>query len=44
VGKAIAEKATELKIKNAVYDRGGFAYKGAVKTLAEAARKAGLEI
>ncbi len=44
VGKAIAEKAAGLKIKKAVYDRGGFGYKGAVKQLAEAARKAGLEI
>ncbi|MEX1052104.1 MAG: 50S ribosomal protein L18 [Patescibacteria group bacterium] len=44
VGQTIAEKAANLKIKRAVYDRGGFAYKGAVKQLAEAARAAGLEI
>ncbi len=44
VGQTIAEKAKTLKIKNAVYDRGGFGYRGAVKQLAEAARKAGLEI
>lgn len=44
VGKAIAEKAKELKIKSAVYDRGGFAYNGAIKTLCDAAREAGLTI
>jgi len=44
VGKEIAGKAKELKIKAAVYDRGGFAYKGAVKTLCETARENGLTI
>lgn len=44
VGQAIAEKAKELKIKSAVYDRGGFSYNGAVKTLCDAAREAGLTI
>jgi large subunit ribosomal protein L18 len=44
VGGAIAKAAAEKKIKTAVYDRGGFAYKGAVKTLCEAARENGLTI
>ncbi|MEX0594795.1 MAG: 50S ribosomal protein L18 [Patescibacteria group bacterium] len=44
VGKEIADKAKGLKIKSAVYDRGGFAYKGAVKLLCEAAREGGLTI
>jgi large subunit ribosomal protein L18 len=43
VGKAIAEKAIELKIKEVVFDRGGFKYHGRVKALAEAARGAGLK-
>lgn len=44
IGQEIATKAKELKINQAVYDRGGFGYQGAVKQLAEAARQAGLEI
>lgn len=44
VGKQIATAAKEKKIKSAVYDRGGFAYKGAVKALCEAARENGLTI
>jgi len=44
VGKEIASLAKNAKIKAVVFDRGGFSYKGAVKTLAESARKNGLEI
>lgn len=44
VGLAIAEKAKALKIKHAVYDRGGFAYRGAIKILCESARESGLTI
>jgi len=42
VGKAIAKKALDKKIKTVVFDRGGYIYHGAVKELAEAAREAGL--
>lgn len=44
VGKAIAKSANEKKIKSAVYDRGGFAYKGSIKALCDAARENGLTI
>lgn len=44
VGKQIAAKAKELKIKAVVFDRGGFPYQGAVKKVAESAREEGLTI
>ncbi|HAO81197.1 MAG: 50S ribosomal protein L18 [Parcubacteria group bacterium GW2011_GWD2_43_10] len=43
VGKLIAEKAKALTVKSVVFDRGGNAYHGRVKALAEGAREAGLE-
>ncbi len=43
VGKDIAEKAQKLKIKNVVFDRGGYLYHGRVAALAQAARENGLE-
>lgn len=43
VGKDIAKKCKELKIKTVVFDRGGYKYIGRVAAVAEAAREAGLE-
>lgn len=43
VGKLIAKKAADKKIKQVVFDRGGHLYHGRIKAIAEAAREAGLE-
>jgi len=42
VGLAIGEKARSLKIDRVVFDRGGRAYHGRVKAVADGAREAGL--
>lgn len=42
-GKLLAEKAGDKKIKNAVFDRGGFKYHGRVRRAAEGAREEGLK-
>jgi large subunit ribosomal protein L18 len=44
IGRLIAEKAKAAGISVAVFDRGGFKYHGRIKSLADAAREAGLEI
>ena len=43
VGEAIAKKATELGIKDVVFDRSGYIYHGRVKAVAEGAREGGLD-
>jgi large subunit ribosomal protein L18 len=43
IGKQIAEKAQSAGISEVVFDRGGYLYHGRVKSLAEAAREAGLK-
>jgi len=43
IGKLVAERAIGKGIKKVVFDRSGYAYHGKVKTLADAARKAGLK-
>lgn len=43
VGENLAKKAVGLKIKQVVFDRGGFKYQGRVTALAEGARKGGLQ-
>ncbi len=43
VGALIAKRAIEKKIKEVVFDRGGYIYHGVVKELAESARAGGLE-
>ena len=43
IGKAIAKKAIESKIKKVVFDRNGYPFHGRVKVFADAAREEGLE-
>ncbi len=43
VGKTIAERAQAAGVEQVAFDRGGFAYHGRVKALAEAARESGLK-
>jgi large subunit ribosomal protein L18 len=44
IGKLIAERLQEKGITRVVFDRGGNLYHGRVRAVAEAARKAGLEL
>lgn len=43
IGKLIAKRAKESGVLHVVFDRGGYIYHGRVKSLAEAAREAGLQ-
>jgi large subunit ribosomal protein L18 len=43
VGKKLAESAKLKKIKNVVFDRGGYKYHGRVKAAAEGVREGGLQ-
>ncbi len=43
-GTELAAAAKKLNVTQAVFDRGGYRYHGAVKAVAEAARKNGLTI
>jgi large subunit ribosomal protein L18 len=42
-GKLLGERAKAAGIAKAVFDRGGYAYHGRVRAVADAAREAGLE-
>ena len=43
VGELVAKKAKSKKIEAVVFDRGGYLYTGRVASLADGARKGGLE-
>jgi len=43
VGQLIAERARAAGVERVVFDRAGFRYHGRIKSLADAARAAGLE-
>ncbi|MHC4991181.1 MAG: 50S ribosomal protein L18 [Planctomycetota bacterium] len=43
VGKLVAERAMSAGVKEVVFDRAGYRYHGRVKSLADAAREAGLK-
>ena len=43
VGEILAKRAKEAGVERVVFDRGGYAYHGRVKALADAARTSGLK-
>lgn len=44
LGEYVAQEAIKKGISKVVFDRGGYAYHGVVKALAEGARKGGLKL
>jgi large subunit ribosomal protein L18 len=44
LGRLIAERAKERGLEAVVFDRGGFAYHGVVRAIADSAREAGLKL
>jgi large subunit ribosomal protein L18 len=44
IGKVLAKKALELKVKQVVFDRSGYRYHGRVKAIADGAREGGLKL
>jgi large subunit ribosomal protein L18 len=43
-GQVLAQRASEVGVKEAVFDRGGYRYHGRVRSLAEGAREGGLKL
>jgi large subunit ribosomal protein L18 len=43
VGKMVAKRARSAGVEHVVFDRAGFRYHGRIKSLADAAREAGLD-
>lgn len=43
LGKLLAKKALAAKIKEVVFDRGGYKYHGRIKAIAQGAREGGLK-
>jgi large subunit ribosomal protein L18 len=43
VGRLVAERAKSAGVQRVVFDRAGFRYHGRIRSLAEAAREAGLD-
>ena len=43
LGQVVAKRLKEKKIDRVVFDRNGYAYHGVVKSIAESARKAGIQ-
>lgn len=44
LGELIAKKAVEKGIKKAIFDRGNYKYHGRIKSIAEEAKKGGLQL
>lgn len=43
LGLLLAQKASALKVRKVVFDRGSYTYKGRVKSIADGAREGGLQ-